>query len=548
MKVIQKNKKLSVLLISAFIIGLILSIVFLFGVAETWNLKMSDTLFIDKQVSKNIKIIAIDDKSLQEIGRWPWSRDNFAKVLNKIDADVIGVDVGFFETGRRDLVLKGTLNDNVILAVEYVYPGDEILEPVFGHNNLGAVNVFIDEDGIVREVPVRLDKHSGFAYQVARYYLGRDFSYGSDRLRINYVGEPGKFERVSFVDALEKGVSADIVLIGATSFDLHDNYLVPTSSGVSMPGVEVHANAVQTFLTRNYLSVQDKFVTVLLIFLFCFFSVLIMYLLAVWWSSLVVLGLIILYYAYSFFMFDNGIIVNMIYPVLGMILIYADGVVFYYLLEERSRKKVENVFGKYVSKNVMDHVMKMPDLHGIDKEVSVLFADVRGFTKMSEKMRPREVVDMLNKYLGGMADIVLKHDGTLDKYMGDCIMAFWNAPVNQKDYLLKAIKCGLEMQKVVDKIKKVYHQKVGVGVGINSGEAIVGNMGSKDRLEYTVIGDTVNLASRLCGLAGSGKVLISKDVYLKIKNKVKAKKLGEFKVKGKVKKIVVYDVVSVKQN
>lgn len=537
-------KKVFVFLITAFIVSLFLSLMFVLGVAEIWNLKLSDNLFVEKEISDKIKIIAIDDKSLQEIGRWPWSRDKFAQILDKIDAKVIGVDLSFFETSDKDFVLEKALNENVVLIEEIVYPSGELLTPVFKHDNLGLANIFTDQDGVVREVPVVLDNHEGFSYKVIKNYLS-DFSYDEATLRINYVGKPGKFERFSFSDVLEEGLQGEIILIGATSPDLHDNYLVPTSKGNNMPGVEVHANTINTFLTRNYLREQDNLYVIFLIFLFCFLVAFVMLFFSVFWASFIILGIIVIYYFYSFFMFDRGVIVNLIYPVFGVIFVYVVLVILYYLLEKRNRKKIENIFGKYISKNVMDHVLKMPDLHGEDREVTVLFADIRGFTKMSEKMTPREVVSMLNKYLGGMAEIVMKYDGTLDKYMGDCIMVFFNAPIKQDDHILRAMKCGIEMQEVIDNIKKDYKHKIGVGIGINFGEVIVGNMGSKNRLEYTVIGDTVNLTSRLCGLAEAGKILISEEVYLKIKDKVKVEKIGKFKVKGKEKEIVVYDVLKV---
>ena len=266
-------------------------------------------------------------------------------------------------------------------------------------------------------------------------------------------------------------------------------------------------------------------------------------------SSIITIAFIFLYLIIAILMFGRGIILNIVYPVFSIIAVYGLTVIVKYTTEKSERKKVIETFGKYVSKEVVDEILKAGkiDLKGQQKEISVLFADIRGFTSLSEKLSPHEVVAMLNAYLGGMTDSVLKQKGTLDKYIGDCIMAVFNSPLKQPDHIIRAIKTALEMQKAVDKISKTKKvPTVQCGIGINAGEAVVGNIGSEKRVDYTAIGDAVNIASRLCSVAKGGQVIISEQTYHKVKDKIIAKKIGEVKLKGKEKLVVIYEVKSIR--
>lgn len=253
-------------------------------------------------------------------------------------------------------------------------------------------------------------------------------------------------------------------------------------------------------------------------------------------------------------MFNKGIIANLFYPPLSIIITYVSTIGIYYVLAEKGRKQVLHLFGKYVSKEVVNEIMKnakegITQLKGTEREVTILFADIRGFTPVSERLKPKEVVTMLNTYLGEMTNVVFKYRGTLDKFIGDCVMAIFNAPVEQQNSALLAVKAALEMQDKIKRVHSVHGKKIPImhaGIGINTGQAIIGNIGTKDRMEYTAIGDNVNLASRLCSFAKGGQIVISQQTYNLVKDKIVSKKLGEIKVKGKSKPLAVYEVVRLK--
>jgi len=580
---IQKNKLVLCLLVSG-IVAILLSSLFLAGLFSGWQMKLGDALYKQKEPLKNIVIVAIDDTSLQEIGRWPWPREKFVELLPKLSgSEVIGIDVAFFENydTKIDTQLGNETTNlgNVILPVEYTKfeqgKGTEILETIEpirkGAAGMGFINVFSDSDGITRALPLqilgdeskRIESYDGFSLAIYKQILSRNLSYGgkTNRFLINFVGKPGTFKTVSFSDVLnnktEKGLFENaIVLIGATSPDLHDDYFVPTSSGKSMPGVEVHANALQTMITEQFLQNENNFTVIITIFAVSLIVGLFLWKFRLLFAAIGALILILVYALIAIIMFNNGVIANIFYPSLSILLTYIITVGVYYVFAEKGRKQVLNLFGKYVSKDVVDEIMKnakegITQLKGTEREVTILFADIRGFTPVSEKLKPQEVVTMLNTYLGEMTNVVFKYKGTLDKFIGDCVMAIFNAPVEQQNSAFLAVKAAIEMQDKIKQVHSVHGKKIPImhaGIGINTGHAIVGNIGTKDRMEYTAIGDNVNLASRLCAFAKGGQVVISQSTYNLVKDKIQAKKLGEIKVKGKSKPLTVYEVVSLKKN
>jgi len=566
-----KSKELKGLYIG-IIVALVLSALYLIGFFGTWQTSVSDALYREKNPLENIVILAIDDKSLQEIGRWPWPREKFAELFSRLDnASVVGVDVAFFE--KYDEHADSKLADAIkgskarfVLPVEYTKfekgRGTELLETINpikeSAYSIGFINVFTETDGITRNVPLRIEgggieSYNSFAVEIYRAFLNRNFSYQDSKLIINFAGKPGSFQTISITDFLNSSKTIDlkdkIVLIGATSPDLHDDYFVPTSSGKAMPGVEVHANALQTMLTKSFLFEQSKLSVILVIVLLSVLLGLLFSKIRILFSSILAIAFIFIYLIIAILMFGRGVILNVIYPVFSIIAVYGSTVIAKYTTEKKERKKVIETFGKYVSKEVVDEILKAGkiDLKGQEREISVLFADIRGFTALSEKLSPHEVVAMLNAYLGEMTESVLKQKGTLDKYIGDCIMAVFNSPLKQPDHIIRAIKTALDMQKAVEKISKTKKvPTVQCGIGINTGRAVVGNIGSEKRVDYTAIGDAVNLASRLCSVAKGGQVIISESTYHKVKDKIVAKKIGEVKLKGKEKPVIIYEVKGIK--
>jgi HD-GYP domain-containing protein (c-di-GMP phosphodiesterase class II) len=218
-------------------------------------------------------------------------------------------------------------------------------------------------------------------------------------------------------------------------------------------------------------------------------------------------------------------------------------------IENSKLSNLRYAFSRYVSHQLVDGILSNPDeikLGGERRKVSILFADIRGFTSMAERMKPEEVVDLLNTYLSALSEIIFRFEGTLDKYIGDCVMAVFGAPISHYNDAERATITAIEMQRYVDEInskrKKKGLPEVEVGVGLSTGYVISGNMGSVDRMDYTVIGDVVNIAARLEGIAGRGQILITKDVYEEVKYVVEAVFLDSINVKGRAEPVEVYEV------
>lgn len=222
------------------------------------------------------------------------------------------------------------------------------------------------------------------------------------------------------------------------------------------------------------------------------------------------------------------------------------------IFEDFEKKQIKNIFKRYVAEEVMEEMLKNPDayLKTIKQEITVLFSDLRGFTSMSEKLKAEDVVDILNEHFEVMTEIILKHKGTLDKFVGDEIMAVFGAPIYYEGHALRAVKVALEMQeaqkKLTRKWKKKYNVDVEIGIGINTGEAIIGNIGSKDRMDYTAIGDTVNVGARLCSKADGGQTIISSRAYEEVRKSVRVNKLEALELKGKAKPQQVYEVAGLR--
>lgn len=567
-------------LIFSLIVGVVVSIVvslFLnFGVFEGWQLRLNDAFYTEKIPLDQVLILKIDDKSLQTIGRWPWDREVFIDLLNKLnDSKAIGFDIAFFEsydkTTDRELA-KVMSKLPIVIPSEFtkyqtdngVIIGTELLEPIEEYNNItnGFVNIFSDFDGITRSLPLNiggLKSKKSFSLLVAEKYRGKELNSNEiksgNELLINF-GNPNSFNSISIIDFINSpdntliDTKSKIVLIGATSPDLHDEYFVPTSNGKAMSGVEINANAIQTILTKNFLEKQSLFSSFMLIFILAILTAIIISFLDLKYSIPVTILLIIVCFFVTVFYFERGIILNILYPIMSIILVSSISLLLNYGMERKEKKLIRELFSKYVSKDVADEIIKNHEkihLEGEEKKIVIMFADIRGFTSMSEKMRPIEVVRMLNTYLGEMTDVIFEYKGTLDKYIGDCAMAMFGAPVKLDDPLMASVKAALDIQKRMNDIrttKDVPH--VDVGIGLNYGFAVVGNIGSKVRLNYTAIGDSVNTASRMCSNATKDQIIVPEDFYNMVKDKVEAEKIGEIKVKGKEKPIVIYNIVGLK--
>jgi adenylate cyclase len=321
-------------------------------------------------------------------------------------------------------------------------------------------------------------------------------------------------------------------------------------------GIEHHAHTLNTILSQNFLyrmtDLQNLFILLAIALLL---GLLLPRLSIVW--SLVVTGLFLLLYVIGgYLLFDQlNYIVALATPVIQVGLMFTLIITYRVLTEQREKRYIRQTFSKFVSKTVVDELLKKPEmlkLGGEKKALTVLFSDIRGFTTLSERMTPEQLVDYLNHYLQAMTDIVIKYDGTLDKYVGDEIMAFWGAPIPQQEHAILACKAAIEMMNKLHEMNVQWRQQgmdsLDIGIGINTGEMIVGNVGSSSRMDYTLIGDSVNLGARL---EGTNKVygthiIVSEFTYEQVKDHVLVRELDLIKVKGKDRPVTIYELLDIK--
>ena len=305
-------------------------------------------------------------------------------------------------------------------------------------------------------------------------------------------------------------------------------------------------------VTGNFLKPAPSSVTIASMLALALLGGLVVLRLRVLWASLLTLLLGIAYFLAAFSFFDNGTVLNMLYPPLTLAGTFV-GVNLYNVTSERSEKReITKTFGRYVSPPVVDRILATLGegelkLGGEECEVTAAFADVRGFTSVSEKIPPEELVRALNTYLSIIITAVLKYDGMINKFGGDSVMAIWNVPIEHKGHALSAIKAAIYAQRAIAEWqeKETTLPKMEFGIGINTGKAVAGNMGSEDRLEYSVIGDTVNTAARLASAAPGGKVWIGANTFKQVKDDVTTKPLDPLTVKGKREPVEAYEVVGI---
>lgn len=408
---------------------------------------------------------------------------------------------------------------------------------------------------------------------------------GDGKFLINWHGAAGTYKNISIAkvllsDAYEKGklkkINQDekisssffkdkIVVIGQTApgTDFH-----PTPMGMVYPGTEIIATSIDNLLhdtlkgnktARKFLKNTNFISNLLIVLLFC--SAIVVFTIKARSNvlSLVYFFLIVfLFIIFALILFVHPqlrIAVNMTYPLIFMIIASISSNLYKIYVGRQDKKQIENLFGKFVSPQVLEKLLKDPksvSREGQRKIMTVLFSDIRGFTSLSEKIPPDQLISQLNEYMTEMVEVILKYNGTLDKYIGDAIMAFYGDPLPMKDHALRAVLTAIDMMKSLNSLNakwKIENRPIlDIGLGINTGEMIVGHMGSPRLLDYTVIGDNVNLASRLEGLNKEYKtnIIISESTYEQVKEFINAEYLDECKVKGKVNAVKIYSVVGIK--
>jgi len=617
---------------------------------DTW-LKQTAMGGVDDRVA----VLDIDERSLREIGRWPWSRDRMVTMMDRLFDDygvaAVGLDVVFAEpdtssgldslerlaagelAGQRDFLARleklkpqldydarfaralaerpvslgyyfipaGMGDDRTGILPEPVLPADAFgelrpgpAEPSGYGANLeifqrsapaaGYFNMLADVDGTARQMSLIQRFGDGYHLSLSATtlmvafggelptagvssisILGRDYAEPwidvsgirvplglNGAVHVPYrAGSP--FPYISAADVLNGRAKLEqlenrIVLLGSTAPGLSDLRVTPFSN--AFPGVEIHANLIVGMLdgqTRHMPAWADD--ARLLLVLLCG-ALLIVVLLRFGPTVGLLLSLAMLAALWGLYAeaWRRFWVVPMAAPMLTVLGLYLLNAAYGFFVESRSKRQITKLFGQYVPPELAQEMSKNPTsytMEGQSREMTVLFSDIRGFTNFSEKLPPTELAEVLNAYLSTMTRIVQQHRGTIDKYIGDAIMAFWNAPVDLPDHAARAVQTALDMQAALAQLNQEFAARgwpeVKIGIGVNSGRMSVGNMGSEFRMSYTVMGDAVNLGSRLEGITKQyGVGILATETTVRADPEHVFMKVDVVRVKGKETPVAIY--------
>jgi adenylate cyclase len=659
--------KISILVVIVFV-SLYIANVQLFRFIE---LKAFDIRMMSRGVitpGGEVAIVAIDEKSLKEIGRWPWPRTVLADLVTTLKgygAKAIAFDVVFSEpdvaslrairgisreleaTGLNSGKVKQIIDENAAQAdtdtafaraikesecvtlgfffhmtseeVKYLdrkemetaeqgvtgarygivqvkgAPDETALIraysaeaniPVISESseNSGYFNIFPDKDGVIRWAPLVLGLKEEFymplsvaallqyldwpmlsvtvsemgveAVRIGDIVIPTD---ESGRMLVNFAGPPRTFPHYSIADILKGRLSPElfqgkIILVGATSTGTKDIRVTPYST--VFPGTEIHANVIENILHNNFIRRPGwtALFDLSAILLVGIFMGLVVPRVKAVLGMILATAIVAAYVAANYLIFAKySLWLNLVYPVLTGTTAYLGITIYKYVTEEKEKKKIRGAFQYYLTNSVINEMLKDPSklkLGGDKKDLTVMFSDIRGFTTISEKLSPEELVRLLNEYLTAMTNIVFKYEGLLDKYIGDAIMAVFGAPLDQPDHAERACRTALEMMAELGKLQKKWEAEgrpvIRIGVGLNTGDMVVGNMGSDMRFDYTVMGDNVNLASRLEGINKeyNTSIVISESTHEKVKDRLFCRELDSVRVKGKQLPVKIYELIS----
>lgn len=634
----EKIKRNRGFLLAAITIGIISALLSL--ALYTWSpdflraidLKFSDFRFkMRGEIKPNaqVAIVAIDEKSINELGRWPWSRYRIAELLHKLrdyNPKVVAFDITFSEpeSDGADRELGEALDKSRNPILGYFFRDDSTQEPppesvklirrssiklikflgeprtdflkefnsadlniaeIGAHaKGFGFFNAVPDEDGTVRRaqllVEYKEEIYPSLNLEGMRRFLGGEIlltlaSYGVDglyirqmqipadetgQLLINYYGPGGTFATYSVVDILSGKVPTEalkdkLVFIGATEIGIAD--VKPTPFSPVFPGVETHATVAGNILDGSFLiknSLTKALDIVLLMILPLALVFLLMRAQKTFLGFFVFIAFVSLLLLGNYLLFTRlNTLLSILYPGLSLCFVYIFFEGYRNLVIESRNRYLRRAFSSYVSPELVTEILQDPDklkLGGETKNITVLFSDIRGFTTLSELITPVTLVSILNSYLSPMTQIIMDEHGTLDKYIGDAIMAIFGAPVDVSNHPERACKAALYMLKNLEKLNQEWKERdwphISIGIGINTGEAIVGNMGTDIRFEYTAIGDTVNLASRLEGLNKlyGTEIIISKSALEGLpSSQFFVRELDLVRVMGKEQPISIFELI-----
>jgi adenylate cyclase len=618
-----------------------------------------------QSLDERIVIVDLDEKSLAEVGRWPWSRNKLAALTDELfdrqQVSLLGFDVVFAEADEssglkrltelahkefRDQVgfadrveqLRGSLDyDQVFagslegrpVALGYYLTSDRegrasgmLPEPVMAKHALqgrqvpftswdgyganieqlakaapmaGFFNPMIDGDGVVRSLPLVAELKGKYyeALPLAMFrmlaglpevkpgfpkdrVLGRNYQ-GLESIDLHKDGKVlsipvddrvsvlipfrgrggatgGSFKYISASDVLAKRLPASalknkIVLVGTTAPGLVDLRVTPV--GETYPGVEAHANIISGLLDGK-LMVKPDYAVGYEVVILALAGLLLAFALPALSAPLAVLMstvTIVAVMGINFWLYwSYGLVLPLASALTMVVTAFALNMSYGYFVESRSKRELANLFGTYVPPELVAEMVKDPDSYSMkatSRELTVMFCDMRGFTKMSEKMEPVQLQELLTGVFTRLTGIIRSNRGTIDKYMGDCVMAFWGAPVETSEHAHLAVKSAMEMANEVREINNDHRARglpdIGIGIGLNTGVMCVGDMGSNIRRSYTVIGDAVNLGSRLEGLSKTyGLDIVVSESTRKLAPNFSWQELDSVRVKGKEQAVAIF--------
>ena len=556
---------------------------------------VQDILFQNARVSSSdIIVIGIDENALAELGPYnTWDRNVMASALEALASDpdkrpaVVAIDTLYAgeTTPEADAHLAAaaeelgcvvtatvaqfgtthTFTDEGIVSDYYSVLGyEEPYEALRDVTVQGHINAMEDTDGIMRHALLYVDPEGtgnpdnrvySMAFTAARTYLeqnGEAVEYPETNARGHFYvplsALPGGFyDGINIAKLISGEVPPDyyagkIVLIGPYASGLQDSYLTPIDRAKPMYGVEFQANVIQSIIDHDFKTEMSDLPQLITLFVISFGAMMLFLDNRVGRGGVIFVLLTALSLLVSYFIYQSGKVTHPLWLPVSVFALYIVTVLIHYFRAAAARQKVYNTFERYVAPSVVKEILREGtdslSLGGKLCDIAVLFVDVRGFTTMSERLEPERVVYILNKILTTTSSCIEKNGGTLDKFVGDATMAFWGAPLPQEDSVYLAARTALDIVNGCEEVSKQLKDEIGeefhVGVGVHFGPAVVGNIGSERRMDYTAIGDTVNTSARLEANAPGGTVYISRIVADKLGSLAKTTSLGStVKLKGK---------------